>query len=71
MPIISISEAQSRLSDLVSLIAQTGESYLITANGNIVAELQPFVAKPTPGRYRDQISFDDDAFEPLNDDADG
>ena len=66
MPSISISEAQSRLGEIVKLIADSGDSYLLCSNGKPVVELRPFVAKPTSGRFRGQIMFTEDAFEPMS-----
>jgi hypothetical protein len=36
-----------------------------------MAELRPFVPVPTPGRFKGEIRFSDDAFGPMSDeDAD-
>jgi hypothetical protein len=32
-----------------------------------MAELRPFVPVPTPGRFKSEIRFSDDAFAPLSD----
>ena len=42
--------------------------YVISVNGRPMAELRPFLPVPTPGRFKDAISFDDDAFAPMPDD---
>jgi len=68
MASIPISEAKARLASLVREVAQSGEAYVISVNGKPMAELRPFVAVPTPGRFRKEISFDEDAFTPLDDD---
>lgn len=65
MPTIPISEAKSKLAALVREVAASGEGYVISVNGRPMAELRPFVPVPTPGRFKDTIRFDDDAFEPL------
>lgn len=64
---IPISEAKAKLTALVREVATHGESYVISVNGRPVAELRPFVPQPMAGRFRDSISFDDDAFAPLSD----
>ena len=64
---IPISEAKARLAALVREIAQSGEAYVISGNGKPMAELRPFVPVPTPGRFKNEISFGDDAFEPMSD----
>ena len=64
---IPISEAKARLAALVREVAQTGEAYIISVNGKPMAELRPFVPVPTPGRFRNEISFSDDAFDPMSD----
>jgi prevent-host-death family protein len=71
MPTISISEAKAKLAALVREVAASGEAYVIRVNGQPLAELRPFFPVPTPGRYKDDIRFADDAFVPLsNEDAD-
>lgn len=70
MESIPISEAQARLAELVRNVAHRGERYVISENGKPMAELCPFVVVPTPGRFRDEISFDEDAFAPI-DEGDG
>jgi prevent-host-death family protein len=68
MATIPISEAKAKLAALVREVAASGEGYVISVNGQPMAELRPFVAVPTPGRYKDAIHFTDDAFAPLDDD---
>ncbi len=68
MPNIPISEAKAKLAALVREVAASGEAYVISVNGRPMAELRPFVPEPMPGRFRDAITFDDDAFDPLPDD---
>ena len=68
MPNIPISDAKARLAALVREVAATGEAYVISVNGRPMAELRPFLPVPTPGRFKDAISFDDDAFAPMPDD---
>jgi prevent-host-death family protein len=65
---IPISEAKARLAALVREVAASGEAYVISVNGKPMAELRPFVPVPTPGRFRNEISFDEDAFEPMSED---
>jgi prevent-host-death family protein len=67
MPTIPISEAKAKLTALVREIVATGESYVISVNGHPLAELRPFVPAPTPGRFKSEIRFDDDAFDALDD----
>jgi prevent-host-death family protein len=71
MPTIPISEAKARLAALVREVAASGEGLVISVNGHPMAELRPFVPVPTPGRFKNDIHFTDDAFEPLTaDEAD-
>ena len=71
MPSIPISEAKAKLAALVREVAASGEGYVISVNGHPMAELRPFVPAPTPGRFKDEIRFSDDAFAPMSDeDAD-
>ncbi len=67
MPNIPISEAKAKLAALVREVAASGEAYVISVNGRPMAELRPYVPVPTPGRFRDAITFDDDAFDALPD----
>lgn len=67
MPSIPISEAKAKLAALVREVAASGEAYVISVNGHPMAELRPFVPVPTPGRFRDEIRFSDDAFAPMSD----
>jgi prevent-host-death family protein len=67
MPTIPISEAKAKLTALVREVAASGEGYVISVNGHPMAELRPFVPVPTPGRYKGEISFTDDAFAPIDD----
>jgi len=72
MPTIPISEAKAKLASLVREVAASGEAYVISVNGHPLAELRPFVPVPTPGRFKAEIRFEDDAFAPLDDrDANG
>ena len=64
---IPISEAKAKLAALVREVAASGEAYVISINGRPMAELRPFTPTPTPGRFRGDITFDNDAFEPLPD----
>ncbi len=64
---IPISEAKAKLAFLVREVAATGQSYVISVNGLPLAELRAYLPLPTPGRFRNAIQFDDDAFAPLND----
>jgi prevent-host-death family protein len=66
MPTIPISEAKARLTALVREVAASGEGYVISVNGHPMAELRPFVPVPTPGRFKADIMFTDDAFAPLS-----
>jgi prevent-host-death family protein len=66
MPTIPISEAKAKLTALVREVAASGEGYVISVNGQPMAELRPFVPVPTPGRYAGQIRFADDAFDPID-----
>ena len=68
MPNIPISDAKARLAALVREVAATGEAYVISVNGRPMAELRPFLPVPTPGRFKETISFDDAAFAPMSDD---
>jgi len=71
MPTIPISEAKAKLAALVREVAASGEGYVISVNGHPMAELRPFVPVPTPGRFKGEIRFSDDAFAPMSDgDAD-
>jgi len=71
MPNIPISEAKAKLAALVREVAASGEGYVISVNGHPMAELRPFVPAPTPGRFKGEIRFSDDAFAPMSDeDAD-
>jgi antitoxin (DNA-binding transcriptional repressor) of toxin-antitoxin stability system len=63
---IPISEAKAKLAALVREVAATGESYVISVNGHPLAELRAYVPVPTPGRFRSEIHFEDDAFSPLD-----
>ena len=67
MPTIPISEAKAKLAALVRDVAASGEGYVISVNGHPMAELRPFVPVPTPGRFKGDIRFSDDAFAPLSD----
>jgi prevent-host-death family protein len=67
MATIPISEAKAKLAALVREVAASGEAYVISVNGHPMAELRPFSPVPTPGRYKDDIRFTDDAFAPLTD----
>ncbi len=67
MPNIPISEAKAKLAALVREVAASGEAYVISINGRPMAELRPFAPAPVPGRFRAEIAFDDDAFDPLPD----
>ena len=66
MPNIPISEAKAKLAALVREVAAGGESYVISVNGRPMAELRPFTPVPVPGRFKDEISFSDDAFAPIS-----
>ena len=71
MPTIPISEAKAKLEELVREVAASVEVYVISVNGHHMAELRPFVPVPTPGRFKGEIRFSDDAFAPMSDeDAD-
>lgn len=71
MQTIPISEAKAKLASLVREVAASGEGYVISVNGRPMAELRPFLPVPTPGRFKDEIRFRDDAFLPMSDeDAD-
>ena len=71
MPTIPISEAKAKLAALVREVAASGEGYVISVNGHPMAELRPFAPVPTPGRFKGEIRFSDDAFAPMSDeDAD-
>lgn len=67
MPTIPISEAKAKLASLVREVAASGEGYVISVNGHPMAELRPFIPAPKPGRFKDFIRFDDDAFAPVSD----
>jgi prevent-host-death family protein len=67
MPNIPISEAKARLAALVREVAATGEAYVISVNGRPMVELRPFIPVPTPGRFRNEIRFEKDAFAPVSD----
>jgi prevent-host-death family protein len=67
MPTIPISEAKAKLAALVREVAASGEGYVISVNGHPMAELRPFVPVPTPGRFKGEIRFSDDAFAPMSD----
>ncbi len=66
MSAIPISEAKAKLAAMVREVAATGEAYVISVNGRPMAELRPFVPVPTPGRFKAEISFTDDAFAPMS-----
>jgi prevent-host-death family protein len=67
MDTIPISEAKAKLALLVREVAASGRGYVISVNGRPLAELRPFVPVPTPGRFRGQISFTEDAFASMSD----
>jgi antitoxin (DNA-binding transcriptional repressor) of toxin-antitoxin stability system len=68
MQTISISEAKARLTALVREVAASGEAFVISVNGEPVAELRAFAPAPQAGRFKGAIRMADDAFEALGDD---
>lgn len=66
MATIPVSEAKAKLTALVREVATSGEGYVISVNGHPMAELRPFVPEPVPGRFKTEISTDDDAFAPMS-----
>lgn len=66
MSYVPISEAKAKLASLVREVAATGEPCVISVNGQPLVEIRPYKPQPQPGRFRDAISFDEDAFDPIS-----